>query len=131
MFFTGVNVDFSRIRLSVVNATVQFQERNMSILTSLFGSRNSRLLKQYGKTVAKINSLEPALEKLSDAELQAKTPEFKERLAKGESLDSILPEAFAVCREASKRVLKMRPFDVQLIGGMALACRKNCRNGNW
>ena len=96
MFFTGVNVDFSRAHLSVVNATVQFQERNMSILTSLFGSRNSRLLKQYGKTVAKINSLEPALEKLSDAELQAKTPEFKERIAKGESLDSILPEAFVV-----------------------------------
>ena len=129
MFFTGVNVDFSRIRLSVVNATVQFQERNMSILTSLFGSRNSRLLKQYGKTVAKINSLEPALEKLSDAELQAKTPEFKERLAKGESLDSILPEAFAVCREASKRVLKMRPFDVQLIGGMALHAGKIAEMG--
>ncbi len=92
----------------------------MSILTSLFGSRNSRLLKQYGKTVAKINSLEPTLEKLSDDELKAKTPEFKARFANGESLDSILPEAFAVCREASKRVLKMRPFDVQLIGGMAL-----------
>ncbi|EEO28450.1 preprotein translocase subunit SecA [Oxalobacter paraformigenes] len=92
----------------------------MSILTSLFGSRNSRLLKQYSKTVNKINSLEPVLEKLTDAELKAKTPEFKERLANGESLDSILPEAFAVCREASKRVLKMRPYDVQLIGGMAL-----------
>ena len=101
----------------------------MSILTSLFGSRNSRLLKQYGKTVAKINSLEPALEKLSDAELQAKTPEFKERIAKGESLDSILPEAFAVCREASKRVLKMRPFDVQLIGGMALHAGKIAEMG--
>ena len=92
----------------------------MSILTSLFGSRNSRLLKQYGKTVNKINSLEPVLEKLTDAELKAKTPEFKQRLANGESLDSVLPEAFAVCREASKRVLKMRPYDVQLIGGMAL-----------
>ena len=92
----------------------------MSIWTSLFGSRNSRLLKQYGKTVAKINSFEPALEKMTDAELKAKTPEFKERLAGGETLDDILPEAFAVCREASKRVLRMRPYDVQLIGGMAL-----------
>lgn len=92
----------------------------MSILTALFGSRNSRLLKQYGKTVARINSLEPTLEKLADAELKAKTPEFKARLANGETLDSILPEVFAVCREASKRVLKMRPYDVQLIGGMAL-----------
>ncbi len=92
----------------------------MSILTSLFGSRNSRLLKQYGKTVAKINSLEPVLEKMTDSGLKAKTPEFKERLANGETLDSILPEAFAVCREASKRVLRMRPYDVQLIGGMAL-----------
>ena len=89
----------------------------MSILTTLFGSRNSRLLKQYGKTVAKINAFEPVLEKMTDAELKAKTPEFKERLAGGESLDSILPEAFAVCREASKRVLRMRPYDVQLIGG--------------
>ena len=92
----------------------------MSILTTLFGSRNSRLLKQYGKTVAKINAFEPVLEKMTDAELKAKTPEFKKRLAGGESLDSILPEAFAVCREASKRVLRMRPYDVQLIGGMAL-----------
>lgn len=92
----------------------------MSILTRIFGSRNKRLLKQYSKTVAQINALEPAMEKLSDAELQAKTPEFKERLAQGATLDDLLPEAFAVCREASKRVLKMRPFDVQLIGGMAL-----------
>ena len=92
----------------------------MSILTRIFGSRNQRLLREYRKTVDKINALEPAMEKLSDAELKAKTPEFKERLAKGETLDDLLPEAFAVCREASKRVLKMRPFDVQLIGGMAL-----------
>ncbi len=92
----------------------------MSFLTSIFGSRNSRLLKRYGKTVTQINALEPAMEALSDEELQAKTPEFKRRLANGESLDSLLPEAFAVCREASKRVLKMRHFDVQLIGGMAL-----------
>ena len=90
----------------------------MSFLTQIFGSRNQRLLKQYQKTVRQINALEPQMEKLSDAELQAKTPEFKDRLAKGETLDDILPEAFAVCREAAKRVLKMRHFDVQLIGGM-------------
>ena len=92
----------------------------MSLLTQIFGSRNQRLLKQYQKTVRDINALEPAFEQLSDEALQAKTPEFKERLAKGESLDDLLPEAFAVCREASKRVLKMRHFDVQLIGGMSL-----------
>src|SRR5690606_25201095 len=84
------------------------------------GSRNQRLVKQYQKVVRDINALEPAMEALSDAELQAKTPEFKERLAQGTTLDDILPEAFAVCREASKRVLKMRHFDVQLIGGMVL-----------
>ena len=77
----------------------------MSLLTQIFGSRNQRLLKQYQKTVREINALEPAIEKLSDAELQAKTPAFKERIAAGESLDALLPEAFAVCREASKRVL--------------------------
>ena len=78
----------------------------MSLLTQIFGSRNQRLLKQYQKTVREINALEPAIEKLSDAELQAKTPAFKERIADGESLDALLPEAFAVCREASKRVLQ-------------------------
>jgi preprotein translocase subunit SecA len=92
----------------------------MSLLTQIFGSRNQRLLKQYQKTVRAINALEPTISALSDTELQAKTPEFKERLAKGETLSDILPEAFAVCREASKRVLKMRHFDVQLIGGMVL-----------
>src|SRR5205085_12306917 len=92
----------------------------MSLLTQIFGSRNQRLLKQYQKTVREINALEPQIEKLSDAELQAKTPEFKSRVAAGASLDDILPEAFAVCREAAKRVLKMRHFDVQLIGGMVL-----------
>ncbi|HEY4319423.1 MAG TPA: preprotein translocase subunit SecA [Herbaspirillum sp.] len=92
----------------------------MSLLTQIFGSRNQRLLKQYQKTVRQINALEPALEKLSDAELQAKTPELKARIANGETLDAVLPEAFAVCREASKRVLKMRHFDVQLVGGMTL-----------
>ncbi|WDZ96484.1 preprotein translocase subunit SecA [Herbaspirillum sp. WKF16] len=92
----------------------------MSFLTKIFGSRNQRLLKQYQKIVRQINALEPSVEKLTDAELQAKTPEFKERIAGGETLDAVLPEAFAVCREASRRVLKMRHFDVQLIGGMAL-----------
>ncbi|HWU98921.1 MAG TPA: preprotein translocase subunit SecA [Oxalicibacterium sp.] len=92
----------------------------MSLLTQIFGSRNQRLIKQYQKTVRDINALEPMLEKLSDEELKAKTPEFKERLAKGENIDAMLPEAFAVCREASKRVLKMRHFDVQMIGGMTL-----------
>ena len=92
----------------------------MSILTKIFGSRNQRLLKQYQSTVRVINSLEPVLEALTDAELKAKTAEFKARVAQGSTLDQILPEAFAVCREASKRVLKMRHFDVQLIGGMVL-----------
>src|SRR5438067_5619707 len=92
----------------------------MSFLTKIFGSRNQRLLKQYQKTVRDINALEPQMEKLSDAELKAKTPEFKERLAGGATLDDILVEAFAVCREAAKRVMKMRHFDVQLIGGMVL-----------
>ena len=92
----------------------------MSLLTQIFGSRNQRLLKQYKKTVAQINALEAQMEALSDAELQAKTPEFKKRVAAGESLDDLLPEAFAVCREAARRVLKMRHFDVQLIGVMVL-----------
>jgi len=90
------------------------------LLTSIFGSRNERLLKEYRRTVAKINSLEPSLEGLSDEQLRAKTDEFKQRIAKGESLDALLPEAFAVVREGSKRVFKMRHFDVQLLGGMAL-----------
>ena len=92
----------------------------MSILTKIFGSRNQRLLKQYQSTVRTINSFEPALETLSDGALQAKTAEFKQRIANGATLDQLLPEAFAVCREASRRVLKMRHFDVQLIGGMVL-----------
>lgn len=92
----------------------------MSLLTQIFGSRNQRLLKQYQKIVRQINALEAGIETLSDTELQAKTQEFKTRVGNGEKLDDILPEAFAVCREASKRVLKMRHFDVQLIGGMAL-----------
>jgi preprotein translocase subunit SecA len=91
-----------------------------NFLTKIFGSRNDRLLKGYRKTVERINSLEKGLEALSEEQLKAKTTEFKERVAKGESLDALLPEAFAVVREASKRVMKMRHFDVQLVGGMAL-----------
>ena len=90
------------------------------IAKKIFGSRNDRLLKHYRKIVAKINSLEAETKALSDEQLQAKTAEFKRRLANGETLDDILPEAFAVCREASVRVLGMRHFDVQLIGGMVL-----------
>ncbi|MFC5431979.1 preprotein translocase subunit SecA [Paraburkholderia denitrificans] len=89
-------------------------------LQKIFGSRNQRLIKQYQKTVAAINALEPQIEQYSDEQLRAKTVEFRERVANGASLDELLPEAFAVCREASKRVLKMRHFDVQLIGGMVL-----------
>ena len=91
-----------------------------SLLTGLFGSRNERLLKQLGGIVKKINALEPQMQALSDEALQAKTGEFKGRIAKGETLDKLLPEAFAVCREASVRVFGMRHFDVQLIGGMVL-----------
>ena len=91
-----------------------------NFLTKIFGSRNDRLLKQYRKVVARINGMEPEYEKLSDDALRAKTQEFKDRVAKGESLDSILPEAFAVVREGSKRIMKMRHFDVQMLGGMAL-----------
>ncbi len=97
-----------------------FSLSSMSFLTQIFGSRNQRLLKKLQKNVRDINALEPALEKLSDEELKAKTPEFQARLAAGATTDDILVEAFAVCREASKRVLKMRHFDVQLIGGMVL-----------
>lgn len=93
-------------------------------LTSVFGSRNERLLKQYRKIVTQINAREPELERLGDAQLQAKTSEFRQRLTAGETLDDLLPEAFAVVREAGKRVLKMRHFDVQLMGGMALHAGK-------
>ncbi|HET6552879.1 MAG TPA: preprotein translocase subunit SecA [Dyella sp.] len=89
-------------------------------LTSLFGSRNERVLRQLSKNVARINALEPEFEKLSDEALRAKTDEFKQRVAGGESLDKLLPEAFAVVREGAKRVLGMRHYDVQLIGGMVL-----------
>ncbi len=91
-----------------------------NLLKSIFGSRNERLLKQYRKRVAAINALEPSIEALSDDALKAKTQEFKDRFQKGETLDDLLPEAFAVVRAAGKRALGMRHFDVQLIGGMVL-----------
>ena len=91
-----------------------------NLAKKVFGSRNDRLLKQYRKTVAKINAREAEIQALSDEALQAKTAEFKQRLADGATLESMLEEAFAVCREASRRVLGMRHFDVQLIGGMVL-----------
>ena len=90
------------------------------ILTKVFGSRNERLIKAYRRRCVEINRLEPAMKALTDAELQGKTQEFRERLANGETLDALLPEAFAVVREASVRVMGMRHFDVQLIGGMVL-----------
>jgi preprotein translocase subunit SecA len=91
-----------------------------NILTKVFGSRNERLLKQYGVVVREVNALEPAISALSDDELRARTGALRERVGNGEELDSVLPEAFAVVREAGKRTLQMRHFDVQLIGGMAL-----------
>jgi preprotein translocase subunit SecA len=91
-----------------------------NFLTRIFGSRNERLLKDYRKVVVRINALESSLTGLSDEQLAAKTPELRARLAQGQTLDAVLPEAFAVCREAARRVLGMRHFDVQLLGGMAL-----------
>jgi preprotein translocase subunit SecA len=92
----------------------------IGLLKTLVGSRNDRLLKQYRKVVAKVSALEPGLQALDDGALQAKTAEFKSRLAAGESLDDIAPEVFAVVREASSRVMKMRHFDAQMMGGLAL-----------
>ena len=92
----------------------------INFLTKIFGSRNDRLLKKYRSNVLRINAMEAALEGLSDDELRGKTELFKVRVGGGESLDALLPEAFAVVREGSKRVMKMRHFDVQLLGGMSL-----------
>ena len=91
-----------------------------NILTKIFGSRNDRLLKTYRKAIERINALEPQYEQLDDGQLVAKTEEFKGRVAAGETLDAILPEAFALVREGSKRAMKMRHFDVQMLGGMSL-----------
>jgi preprotein translocase subunit SecA len=90
------------------------------LLKKLFGSKNEREVKRMSKAVAAVSALEPQMLALSDQQLRAKTDEFKQRIAGGESLDQLLPEAFAVCREAGKRVMGMRHFDVQLIGGMTL-----------
>ena len=90
------------------------------LLTSIFGSRNDRLLKQYRRVVSQVNGLESSFEVLDDAALRAKTDEYRQRIAQGATLDDLLPEAFAAVREAGKRSLKMRHFDVQYIGGMAL-----------
>lgn len=92
----------------------------LNILNKILGNGNEKEIKKLQKTVDVINALEPSIEKLSDSELRSKTDEFKERLSKGETLDDILPEAFAVVREASKRTLNMRPFDVQIMGGIVL-----------
>ena len=91
-----------------------------SLIGGIFGTKNERELKRMRKIVDQINALEPTISALSDADLSAKTPEFKERYNNGESLDKLLPEAFAVCREAAKRVMGMRHYDVQLIGGITL-----------
>ena len=101
------------------------------LLTKVFGSRNDRTLRRMRKLVGVINGMEPAMEKLSDEELKAKTDEFRGRLEKGETLENLLPEAFAVVREASKRVFGMRHFDVQLLGGMVLneRCIAEMRTG--
>ena len=101
-------------------AGISYQTMISNILTKIFGSRNERLLKQYGHVVRRINALEPSISPLSDDELRAKTVTLRERVANGEELDSVLPEAFAIVREAGKRTLQMRHFDVQLIGGMVL-----------
>ncbi|MBC7804157.1 MAG: preprotein translocase subunit SecA, partial [Candidatus Parcubacteria bacterium] len=92
----------------------------LGIPKRIFGSRNERLLKQYSGAVRQINALEPEIAKLPDEALRGKTQEFKKRLAEGATLDDLLPEAFAVVREAGKRALNMRHFDVQLVGGMVL-----------
>lgn len=91
-----------------------------SLIGGIFGTKNERELKRMRKIVDQINALEPTISALSDADLSAKTPEFKERYNNGESLDKLLPEAFAVCRESAKRVMSMRHYDVQLIGGITL-----------
>src|SRR5260370_25252835 len=92
----------------------------MSVLTKALGDPNARAVKRHLERVADINELEPLIEKLSPDELKAKTSELRERLEKGEALDDVLVEAFAVVREASRRTIGLRPFDVQLVGGIAL-----------
>ncbi len=103
-----------------VGQRIGFAFMATNILTKIFGSRNDRLLKQYRQGVSRINVLEAEFEGLTDEALRAKTEEFKRRIVDGESLDALLPEAFAVVREGSKRIMKMRHFDVQMLGGMSL-----------
>jgi preprotein translocase subunit SecA len=103
-----------------VESLYKFAEAAWRLPARIFGSRNERLLKQYSHTVTQINGHEPAMAKLSDAELRGKTDELKKRHAEGATLDDLLPEAFAVVRETAKRTLRMRHFDVQLLGGMVL-----------
>ena len=91
-----------------------------TLFRKFFGSRNDRLVKQYFQKVKEINALEPSMQALSDDQLRAKTEEFKARFRDGETLEKLLPEAFAVVREGSVRILGMRHFDVQMIGGMVL-----------
>ena len=103
----------------------------IKLLTKVFGSRNDRTLRRMRKVVDLINRMEPEIQKLTDEQLQAKTNEFRERLAKGEVLENLIPEAFAVVRESSKRVFGMRHFEVQLLGGMVLneRCIAEMRTG--
>jgi len=91
-----------------------------NLLTKVFGTKHDRELKRIRPILQKVNELEPKIQKLTDDELKAKTPEFKQRIERGESLDDLLPEAFAVVREVSKRTIGLRPFDVQVIGGIVL-----------
>ncbi len=113
---------YGRVRITGLSHSAQLHLIAMisGLLKKIFGSRNDRLIKQYTQTVRRINALEPSLEGLSDEALRAKTDEFRLRHAQGESLDDLLPEAFAVVREGSKRELGMRHFDTQMIGGMVL-----------
>src|SRR2546430_6676914 len=108
--------------------TTEFLREGLEVLwrvpTRLFGSRNERLLKTYAGNVARINALEPQIAALSDGALAGKTNELRKRYAEGASVDELLPEAFAVVREAAKRTLRMRHFDVQLVGGMVLHAGK-------
>src|SRR6185437_10150275 len=92
----------------------------LKLLTRVFGSRNERVIRGYGRTIRAANQLEPQIKALSDEALRAKTDEFRRRLKEGTKLDELVPEAFAVVREAAMRTLKMRHFDVQLIGGLVL-----------
>ena len=101
-----------------------------TLFRKFFGSRNDRLVKQYGQKVKEINALEPAMQALTDAELREKTAQFKQRFIAGEGLEKLLPEAFAVVREGSVRALGMRHFDVQLIGGLVIHGGKLAEMGN-